>query len=145
MSSTRSRPDYNKFNEDLIADLRTNGGKPTSGPFLGRPVLILTTVGAKSGERRENPLVYTTDGDHIFVIASKGGAPTNPAWYHNLVVTPDVTVEVLGEKFDARARVTEGEERDRLFRKQADLMPGFDEYQRNTTRKIPVVVLERTA
>jgi deazaflavin-dependent oxidoreductase (nitroreductase family) len=142
--SSRNASGWNNFNEDLIADLRAHGGKPTSGPFLGRPVLILTTVGAKTGERRETPLVYTTDGENLVVIASKGGAPTNPAWYHNLVAIPDVTLEVLGEKIDVRARVTEGEERDRLFRKQADLMPGFDEYQRNTTRRIPVVVLERT-
>jgi deazaflavin-dependent oxidoreductase (nitroreductase family) len=143
MSSTANRPEWNNFNENLIADLRANAGKPTSGPFLGRPVLILTTVGAKSGERRETPLVYSRDVDHLVVIASKGGAPTNPAWYHNLVAKPDVTLEVLGERFDARARVTEGEERDRLFRNQADEMPGFHEYQQKTTRRIPVVVLER--
>jgi len=144
MSSTANRPEWNNFNQNLIADLRANAGKPTSGPFLGRPVLILTTVGARSGEQRETPLVYSKDGEDLVVIASKGGAPTNPAWYHNLVAKPEVTLEVLGERFGARARVTAGEERDRLFRNQADEMPGFDDYQRKTTRRIPVVVLERT-
>src|SRR5450759_5685254 len=74
---------FQEFNRNLIKDLRTNG-KATSGPFEGRKVLILTTKGAKSGEVRENPLVYTRDGDHIVIVASKGGAPTHPAWYHNL-------------------------------------------------------------
>jgi deazaflavin-dependent oxidoreductase (nitroreductase family) len=143
--SSRNASGWNDFNGELIADLRGHGGKPTSGPFLGRPVLILTTVGAKSGERRETPLVYSKDGENLVVIASKGGAPTNPAWYHNLVATPEVTLEVLGERYGARARVTEGEERDRLFRNQADESPGFYDYQRKTTRRIPVVVLERTA
>src|ERR1700716_1258684 len=96
---------WNDFNRALIADMRAHGGKATSGPFMGRDVLILTTRGAKSGEVREIPLVYTRDGDRYVIIASKGGAPTNPSWYHNLVTTPDVTLEILGEKFPARARV----------------------------------------
>ncbi len=89
------------------------------------------------------PLVYTTDGKRIVIIASKGGAPTNPDWYYNLRANPVVTVELPGETFDARAEVTTGEERTRLFNQQAELMPGFADYQRNTTREIPVVVLER--
>ena len=85
MSTTANRTTYSSFNEPLIADLRAHGGQATSGPFVGRPVLILTTVGAKSGQPRETPLAYTRDGDSYVVIASKGGAPTHPAWYHNLL------------------------------------------------------------
>ena len=142
--TSRVKTTFDSFNEQLIQDLRAHGGKATSGPFVGRPLLILSTVGARSGEARENPLVYSEDGDNRYVIASKGGAPTHPSWYHNLVANPDVTLEVLGEKFPARARVAEGEEHERLYTAQAELMPGFAEYQRRTTRKIPVVVLDRT-
>ena len=134
---------FHDFNRNLIKDLRAHGGKPTSGPFLGRDVLILTTKGAKSGEVRENPIVYTRDGDHYVIVASKGGAPTNPSWYHNLVAHPDVTFEVLGEKFKARARVSGGDEYERLYAHHAGINPTFHEYRRKTSRKIPVVVLER--
>ena len=133
---------YQDFNRNLINDLRTNG-KPTSGPFLGRNVLILTTKGAKSGEVRENPLVYTRDGDHYVIVGSKGGAPTHPAWYHNLVKHPDVTIEVGKEKFKVRARVAQGDEHERLYTQHADINPTFHDYRKRTTRKIPVVVLER--
>jgi len=105
--------------------------------------VLLTTKCARTGVTRTTPLVHTRDGDRYVVLASKGGAPTNPAWYHNLVANPTVTVEVGPEKFEARASVARGEERDRLFNAQAALMPGFAEYQRNTPRRIPVVVLER--
>jgi deazaflavin-dependent oxidoreductase (nitroreductase family) len=144
MATNGNRTTFADFNQQLIQDLRAHRGEATTGPFVGRPVLILTTRGAKSGQSRENPLVYTRDGDRYVVIASKGGAPTHPAWYHNLVATPDVTLEILGEKFPARARVAEGEEHDRLYRNQAELMPAFADYQRKTSRKIPVVVLEQT-
>ncbi len=132
----------NDFNQQVIAEFRANGGK-VGGPFAGSPMLLLTTTGAKSGQPRTMPLVYTTDGDRIVILASKGGAPTNPDWYHNLVANPTVTVEQGTEKFQARAVVTEGEERERLYDQQAALMPGFAEYQKKTTRQIPVVVLER--
>jgi deazaflavin-dependent oxidoreductase (nitroreductase family) len=106
-------------------------------------VTLITTTGAKSGTKRTTPIVYTTDGDNVVIIASKGGAPSHPDWFHNLVANPDVTVELPNETFEARARVAQGEERERLWRAQADRMPNFDEYQKNTTRQIPVVVLER--
>jgi deazaflavin-dependent oxidoreductase (nitroreductase family) len=118
MSST-----YRDFNRALIQDLRAHGGKATSGPFKGRDVLILTTKGAKSGEVRENPLVYTSDGDHYLIVGSTGGAPTHPSWYHNLVAHPDVTVEVQGEKFKARAHVAEGDEYERLYQHHASTNP----------------------
>jgi deazaflavin-dependent oxidoreductase (nitroreductase family) len=143
MRTSEDRRTFNSFNQQLIAHLRANGGQATSGPFAGRPLVILSTVGARSKQPHEIPLVYTRDGDRYVVIASKGGAPTNPSWYHNLLAEPVVTLEVLGERFQARARAAEGEERDRLYRKQAEKMPAFADYQRKTRRKIPVVVLER--
>jgi deazaflavin-dependent oxidoreductase (nitroreductase family) len=115
-----------------------------TGMFADTPLLLVTTTGAKSGERRTHPLAYTTDGDKYVIIASKGGAPTNPAWYHNIVANPTVTLEVGNETFDAKASFPSGAERERLYNAQAALMPNFAEYQRNTTRLIPVVVLERT-
>ncbi len=108
-------------------------------------MLLLTTTGAKSGLSRTTPLVYTTDGDQIVVIASKAGAPTNPDWYHNLVANPEVTLEVGEETFPARASVPKREERDRIFAGVVAKMPGFGEYQQNTDRLIPVVLLERLA
>jgi deazaflavin-dependent oxidoreductase (nitroreductase family) len=134
---------YGNFNRALIEDLREHGGKATSGPFMGRDVLILTTKGAKSGEVRENPLVYTRDGDHIVIVASKGGAPTHPSWYHNHVKHPEVTVELGGEKFKARARVIDDEKYERLYTHHADKNPMFHDYRKRTSRKIPVVRLER--
>jgi deazaflavin-dependent oxidoreductase (nitroreductase family) len=134
--------DINDFNRNLIAEFRANGGRVTGG-FEHAPLLLLTTVGARSGEARTTPVVYTTDGDRLVVIASMGGAPKHPAWYHNLVANPEVTVELPTETFTARAVVTSGEERARLYRAQADLMPNFDEYAAATDREIPVIVLER--
>jgi deazaflavin-dependent oxidoreductase (nitroreductase family) len=133
---------FQDFNRGLINDLRTNG-KPTSGPFLGREVLILTTKGARSGDVRETPLVYTRDGDHYVIVASKGGAPTHPSWYHNLVKHPEVTIELGKEKFRAQAHIADGEEYERLYTQHADINPGFHDYRKKTTRKIPVIVLER--
>lgn len=133
---------FQDFNRGLIKDLRANG-KPTSGPFLGRDVLILTTKGARSGEVRETPLVYTRDGNHFVIVASKGGAPTHPSWYHNLVKHPEATVELGKEKFKARAHIPQGDEYERLYTQHADVNPTFHDYRKRTTRKIPVVVLER--
>jgi deazaflavin-dependent oxidoreductase (nitroreductase family) len=136
MSST------NDFNQNVIEEFRANGGK-VGGPFAGSPMLLLTTTGAKSGRPRTTPLVYTNDGDRIVIIASKGGAPTSPDWYHNLRANPVATVEMGTEKFQVRASQVEGAERQRLYDAQAALMPGFAEYQKKTTRQIPVLVLER--
>jgi deazaflavin-dependent oxidoreductase (nitroreductase family) len=134
---------FGDFNRALVQDLREHGGHATSGPFKGRPVLILTTKGARSGQTRENPLVYSRHGDNYVIVASKGGAPTNPAWYHNLRTHPEVTVEIGGEGFKARAHMQDGEEYERLFQRHADLNPGFHDYKKKTTRKLPVIVLER--
>ena len=133
---------FNAFNQQLIAEYRANGGK-VSGMFAGAPLLLLTTTGARSGLPRTSPLAYTTDNGRYVVIASKGGAPTNPDWFHNLRAHPDVTVELGAETFPARASVPDGAERQRLYDQMAAQMPNFAEYQRNTTRQIPVVLLER--
>ncbi len=135
-------PDVNEFNRSVIEEFRANGGK-VGGPFEGAPVLLLTTIGAKSGERRTTPVMYLPDADRMVVFASKAGAPTNPAWYHNLVADPRATVEVGTETVDVDAVVTEGQERERLYNRQADLYPQFGEYARKTTRQIPVVALQR--
>jgi len=127
------------YNHEVIETFRANDGKVPGRNNL----LLLTTTGAKSGEPRIAPLAYSTDGDRLIIMASKGGAPTNPDWYFNLLANPIVTVEVDGEKYQAHAIVAEGEEHDRLFKIHTELMPGFADYQRNTERKIPVIILER--
>jgi deazaflavin-dependent oxidoreductase (nitroreductase family) len=134
-------PDANDFNQSIIDEFRANDGK-VGGPFEGAPMLLLTTTGAKSGQPRTAPLVYLPDGDRYVVFASKAGAPTNPDWYHNLVANPSVSVEVGSDRTDADAVVLTGEERDQLFAKQAERMPGFKDYQDKTTRVIPVVALQ---
>jgi deazaflavin-dependent oxidoreductase (nitroreductase family) len=131
----------NDYNRELIDQFRANNGAMPNGSRL----LLLTTTGAKSGQQRVNPLAFTRDGDRYVVIASKGGYPSNPDWYHNLVAHPEVTVEADGQRFRARAVVTEGAERERLFDAHAALMPNFAEYQTKTSRTIPVVVLEPIA
>jgi deazaflavin-dependent oxidoreductase (nitroreductase family) len=145
MTDADPRAAFTAMTRALITDFRANGGQVTSGPFAGRPVLLLTTTGAQSGQPRLAPVVYSRDGDRYVIVASKGGSPTHPAWYHNLVANPVVTVEVGGETFEATARVTEGTERDQLFAQRAATNPNFAEYQKKTTRVIPVVVLERVA
>jgi deazaflavin-dependent oxidoreductase (nitroreductase family) len=129
-------------NQPIIEEFRANSGK-VGGYFEGATLLLLHTTGAKSGKTRINPLAYTTDGDRLVVIASKGGAPTNPDWFYNLRANPLVTVEQGTEQFQARATIPDEPERTRLFNQMAAKMPGFAEYQRNTTRQLPVVVLER--
>lgn len=134
--------DFQGFNKRIIDEFRANKGK-TSGPFANVSLLLLTSTGAKSGKAHTTPLVYTREGDNIVVIASKGGAPTNPAWYHNLVANPEATVELGEETRTVRARAAQGEERERLYRAQAEMMPAFNEYQQRTKRQIPLLVLER--
>lgn len=135
-------PDSNDFNAQVIKEFRENGGK-VGGMFEGAPMMLLTTTGARSGQPRIAPLVYTTDDGRFLIIASKGGAPTNPDWFHNILAHPEVTVEVGTESFPARASVPEGTERDRLFNQMAGQMPGFADYQKNTSRQSPVVLLAR--
>jgi deazaflavin-dependent oxidoreductase (nitroreductase family) len=133
--------DINDWNRQTIEEFRANGGK-VGGMWEGRPLLLITTTGAKSGQRRTTPTKYLRDGDRLLIFASKRGAPTNPDWYHNVVAHPQVTVEVGTETYEATATILTGEERDRLFARQAELYPQFGEYQAKTTRKIPVIALE---
>jgi deazaflavin-dependent oxidoreductase (nitroreductase family) len=126
----------------LIEQFRTNAGKVT-GPFANLPVLLLKTLGVKTGATRTAPLVYLQDGDRYLIIASKAGAPTNPAWYHNLVANPAASVELLNESFGVRARLATDDERDRLFHKVVGHFPIYAGYQQKTGRRIPVIVLER--
>lgn len=137
------------YNKGIIDEFRANEGR-VGGPFDGAPVVLLTSRGAKSGRSHTTPLVYLREGDatavsgdRIYVFGSMGGAPKHPAWYHNLKANPDATVEVGTERYPVRAVITTGDERDRLFQKQASLFPAFAQYQQRTTRTIPVIALER--
>ena len=132
----------NDFNEGIIREFRANGGK-VGGGFEGAPLLLLHTTGAKSGKERIAPMMYLQDGERVLVFASKAGAADNPDWYHNILAEPRVSVEVGTESYEARAAVVTGDERDRLYARQAELYPGFAEYQEKTDRVIPVVALER--
>jgi deazaflavin-dependent oxidoreductase (nitroreductase family) len=131
--------DFNEWNKQVIAEFRQKGGKV--GEDGGASLLLLNTIGAKSGQPRTNPLAYYSENGRIFIFASKGGAPTNPDWYHNIVAHPDVTVELGTEKFPAKAVVLGEQERDEIYAKQAARASNFAEYQEKTTRKIPVVEL----
>lgn len=134
--------DLNALNQKVITEFRANQGK-VGGQYANRPLLLLTTTGAKSGRALTRPLAYTREGERLVVIASFGGGPKNPSWYHNLVANPEATVEVGSERFRVRATVPTGEERQRLYNRQAEQMPAFAEYQKKTTRQIPVIVLTR--
>jgi len=132
--------EFNELNKKIITEFRANGGK-VGGMFEGKTLLLLHTKGAKSQQGRINPLAYVRDGESFVVIASKAGAPTNPDWYYNVVATPEVSVEIGTEAFRVHATVTEEPERTRLYNKMVGMMPGFEDYRRKTTRKIPVIVL----
>jgi deazaflavin-dependent oxidoreductase (nitroreductase family) len=133
-----------EFNKKIVEEFRANGGF-VSGMFAKAPMILITMKGAKSGQERVTPLVYSKDGNRYVIIASMAGAPNNPDWYHNLKANPLVTVEVGAEKFKAKASLTSGDERERLFNQQAALLPVFNDYRKKTTRQIPVFVLERVA
>jgi len=130
------------LNRRVIEEFRANDGRVT-GMFANEPLLLLTTTGAKSGEKRTNPLVHTLDGDRVVIIASFGGAPKHPAWFLNIRANPEVTIELPGETFTSKAVIPEGEERRRIYDQHAAEMPRFAEYQAMTTREIPVVVIPR--
>jgi deazaflavin-dependent oxidoreductase (nitroreductase family) len=136
------KQEFKEFNRNLIDEYRANDGK-VGGMFEGAPLLLLTTTGAKTGQARVAPLAYTKDADRFVIIASKGGAPSHPDWYYNLRTNPEVTIELGAEKFPARATIQHGEERKRLFDQMSQKMPNFAEYQRNTRRELPVILLER--
>lgn len=132
------------WNDKIIDEFRAKGGKGVTG--FGDRLLLLHTRGAKSGREHMVPLAYHRDGDRYVVAASMGGAPKNPAWYHNVATHRDAEVEVGAERFKVRATpIAKGPERDRLYEDHAQLMPGFREYVKKTTRVIPVVVLEKAS
>jgi deazaflavin-dependent oxidoreductase (nitroreductase family) len=130
-------------NRAIIEEFRSHGGK-VGGRFADMPLLLLHTRGARSQEPRVNPVAYSTDGERSIIVASKGGGPTNPDWYYNLLANPLVEVELGNAKFRARASVAAEPERSRLYAKHADAMPAFAEYERRTKRVIPVILLKRT-
>ena len=134
------------WNETTIKEFHAKAGKGV-GSF-GDRLMLLTTVGARSGEDRITPVMYHRDGERYIVVASKGGAPDHPGWYNNLMANPVANVEVgtaTGiETFEVRASEAKGEERDRLYAERVAIAPGFGDYERMTSRKIPVIILERT-
>jgi deazaflavin-dependent oxidoreductase (nitroreductase family) len=129
------------WNTAIIEEFRSNGGK-VGGQFEGAPLLLLHTVGARSGQERVNPMMYRQIGDNYAVFASKAGAPTNPDWYHNLVANPAVTAEIGGDTVRMHARVADPDERATIWTAQKTEYPGFADYETKTTRQIPVVILE---
>ena len=137
MSDTNERINWN---QTIIDEFRANDGK-VGGRFEGKTLLLLHTTGAKTGKKHVNPVAYVRDGEKYVVIASKGGAPTNPDWYYNIVAHPRLTVEVGTESFQVEAQVAEEPERTRLYNKMAGMMDSFNDYRQKTDRVIPVFEL----
>jgi proline iminopeptidase len=133
----------NLFGDEHVRRYRETDGKVGHIWREGSTILLLTTTGRTTGEKRTTPLIYAKDGANYVIVASKGGAPEDPGWYKNLAKTPEVELQVEGEVFPTRARVAHGEERARLWQKVNEVWPHYDEYAKKTHREIPVVVLER--
>jgi len=133
--------------DDLFLDEHVRVYRETGGQrgyhWRGTTILLLGTVGRRTGEQRTTPLIHRVDGERFVVVASKGGAPDDPAWFKNLAAEPAVTVQVLDEVFPARASVAQGSERERLWALMSEVWPAYEEYRQRTDREIPVVVLER--
>ena len=130
---------WNDRNKAVIEEFRANGGQVNGWGSL----ILLTTTGAKTSQPRIAPLMLVTDGDRLLAVASKGGAPKHPDWYLNILAHPNVTVEVGSEKFETVARILTGEERAQAYKRAAEVFPPYAEYQKKTTREIPVIALER--
>jgi deazaflavin-dependent oxidoreductase (nitroreductase family) len=135
-------PDDDLFGAEHVRVYRETDGE-RGYHWRGAEILLLTTVGRTSGEPRTTPLIHRTDGDRWIIVASKGGAPENPAWYENLLANPEATIEVKGDRIEVRASTAEGEERARLWSLMTEVWPAYDEYQGWTEREIPVVILSR--
>ncbi len=133
--------DPDDWNRRIIEEFRANAGR-VGGPFEGAPMILIHHRGARSGTERVSPLMYQPVDTGYAIFASKAGAPTNPDWYHNLLANPEISVEVGTGTVRVRARVAHGEERERIWEKQKSDYPGFAEYERSTSREIPVVILE---
>ena len=136
-----SDTDWIANNRRVVEEFRANGGHIQGGA----PLILLTIRGAKTGQARVYPLMSVPNEKHYIAVASKGGAPENPLWYYNLLAHPDVTVEVGNETFAATARLLTGDEREQAFRKAVAVFPPYGEYQKKTSREIPVFLLERRA
>ena len=134
-------PEVTDWNSKVIEEFRANGGK-VGGAFDGAPLLLLHTLGARTGQQRVNPMMYQPVAGGYAVFASKGGAPVNPDWYHNVLAHPRVAAEIGTRTVPLLARVAEGQERDQIWAAQKAAYPGFADYERKTTRQIPVIVLE---
>jgi deazaflavin-dependent oxidoreductase (nitroreductase family) len=136
--------DFKGWNEKIVDEFRANEGK-VGGPFEGAPMIIIHTKGRKSGKTYENPLVYKAVGDNFAIFASKGGAPTHPEWYLNILASPEIEAEVGTNRYRVRARELKGEEREKIWTEQKRQMPGFADYEQKTQgiREIPVILLER--
>jgi deazaflavin-dependent oxidoreductase (nitroreductase family) len=135
--------DREAWTRNTMADLRANNGTPSSGPLAGRPLAIMTTKGAKTGQDRTVIVTYHRDGDAYVIAATKSGAPENPDWYYNLVAHPEATFEAGGETFQAVARETAGDERQQRYDEHARQYPEFAAYPSKTSRVIPVFVMTR--
>jgi len=135
--------DDDLFGEEHVRAYRETDGERGYHWRRGTTILLLTTDGRRSGEKRTTPLIHRTDGDRWVVVASNGGAPEHPGWLKNIEANPDIEIQVREERIPARATTAEGEERDRLWKLMADVWPDYDQYQQKTDRQIPVVVLER--
>jgi deazaflavin-dependent oxidoreductase (nitroreductase family) len=134
-------PEMSDWNNKIIGEFRDNEGK-VGGPFEGAPLLLLHTVGARTGQERVNPMMYMRVDGGYAVFASKAGAPSNPDWYHNLLAHPKVTAEIGTSTVELIARVAEDGERERIWAAQKAAYPGFADYERKTTRQIPVIILD---
>ncbi|WP_343952907.1 nitroreductase family deazaflavin-dependent oxidoreductase [Nonomuraea longicatena] len=132
------------FNAKIVAEFRENAGK-VGGHFEGFSLLLMTTTGAKSGKQSISPVMYVADDDRYLVVASNAGADRHPSWYHNLLANPDLTVEVGTETFAAKAEQVEDTERDAIYNRFVEVAPQFAEYQKGTSRRIPVLALHRSA
>ena len=130
---------WQEENEPVIKEFRENGGKVKGGT----PIILLTTTGAKTGQPRVIPLIYVPYGNQLLAIASKGGSANHPDWYYNILAHPDVTVEVGTEKFDTKARILTGSEREKAFEKAVEIFPPYGRFQQKSPREIPVIALER--
>ncbi|WP_433008549.1 nitroreductase/quinone reductase family protein [Kribbella sp. CA-294648] len=139
---TENKIDFRVFNKDVIEEFRSNAGK-VGGVFDGIPLVLIITKGAKTGEDRVSPLAYYADGDRIAIAATYAGSDTHPAWYHNLVANPDLVVETGTDTYEATAAEVKGEERNRLFAGLVETNPRLGTYRTLTTRKIPVLAVER--
>ena len=130
------------FNQQIIEEFRANDGR-VGGPFAGAPMILIHHLGARSGTERVSPLVYLPDGDDMIIAATKGGAPSHPDWYRNVVAHPEITVEVGADTFRVRAAETTGQERDDLWRRLKEARPGFAGYEAKTDRVFPMIRLTR--